>query len=102
RKEAVLKATGEGLSRALQSFAVTIAPDRPPRLLRQDSDTDVGRRWTTADLPGNGATMAAVAVTCPDARVVVRKLPPEWISSNDRFLDCSTCRSRWQRRQRGA
>jgi 4'-phosphopantetheinyl transferase len=32
RKEAILKATGEGLHRPLRSVAVTIAPDKPPRL----------------------------------------------------------------------
>jgi 4'-phosphopantetheinyl transferase len=69
RKEAILKATGEGLSRPLGSFAVTIAPDKSPRLLRLDGDTDVGREWTMTDLPGNGETLAAVAVPCPESQV---------------------------------
>jgi 4'-phosphopantetheinyl transferase len=86
RKEAVLKATGEGLRRPLSSFAVTITPDKPPRLLRLDSDTNVGREWTTADLAGNGETVAAIAVPCPDSQVRVRELWPESTSSNDHLV----------------
>jgi 4'-phosphopantetheinyl transferase len=36
RKEAFLKATGCGLSRPLTSFAVSVAPDKPPRLVHDE------------------------------------------------------------------
>jgi 4'-phosphopantetheinyl transferase len=36
RKEAVVKATGEGLRANLRGFAVTLAPGLPPRLTRYD------------------------------------------------------------------
>jgi 4'-phosphopantetheinyl transferase len=90
RKEAIHKATGEGLSRPLRSVAVTIAPDNPPRLLRLDSDTDVGRGWTMTDLMGIGEAVAAVAVPCTDFRVRVRELWPELIRSNDYLAERAT------------
>ncbi len=40
RKEAFLKATGCGLSRPLTSFAVSVAPDEPPRLLHDEWATE--------------------------------------------------------------
>lgn len=46
RKEAFLKATGEGIARGLDTFEVTI--DQPARLLRIDGDDP--RRWSMADL----------------------------------------------------
>jgi hypothetical protein len=79
RKEAILKATGQGLARPLGSFAVTMSPDKPPLLLRLDNDTTVGRQWTIADLPGSSELAAAVAVPSRESRLRVRKLPPEWI-----------------------
>lgn len=58
RKEAFVKATGEGLSRALDSFHVTFFPS-PLAQLRVDSDEP--QRWTLVKLePGPGYRAALV------------------------------------------
>jgi 4'-phosphopantetheinyl transferase len=49
RKEAFLKAMGDGLGRPLNSFAVTLDPDERARLLRVDGDADAPDQWTLAD-----------------------------------------------------
>jgi 4'-phosphopantetheinyl transferase len=73
RKEAFLKATGEGLGRPLDSFAVSLAPDAPARLLRVDGD-EAAAGWTLLDLTRDGAFAAAVAVPMPTAFVRVHDL----------------------------
>ena len=45
RKEAFIKATGEGLARELDSFAVTLAPQEPVRIVHVDGDTNAAQRW---------------------------------------------------------
>ena len=45
RKEAYLKAVGEGLAAPLDSFDVTLAPDDPPRMLTLKGDADRAARW---------------------------------------------------------
>lgn len=51
RKEAYLKASGEGLSRPLDAFDVPLAPGEPPRLLRVADSPDEVHRWTMHELP---------------------------------------------------
>jgi 4'-phosphopantetheinyl transferase len=76
RKEAFVKATGEGFGRPLDSFAVAIAPDRVPRVLRVDGDCNAGAGWTLLDLPVDERYAAAVAVDRPGVRVLARDLSP--------------------------
>jgi 4'-phosphopantetheinyl transferase len=45
RKEAYLKAVGEGLAAPLDSFDVTLAPGEPPRMLSLRGDAEAGARW---------------------------------------------------------
>ncbi len=45
RKEAYLKAVGEGLAAALDSFDVTLAQGEPPRMLTLEGDPDRAARW---------------------------------------------------------
>lgn len=45
RKEAYLKAVGEGLAAPLDSFDVTLAPEEPPRMLTLRGDADAAARW---------------------------------------------------------
>lgn len=60
RKEAYLKATGSGLSRSLASFAVSIAPAKSPRLVRDDRAPGELGRWSFIDFdpaPGWAGTL---------------------------------------------
>jgi len=45
RKEAYLKAVGEGLAAPLDSFDVTLAPGEPPRMLTLEGDAARASRW---------------------------------------------------------
>lgn len=61
RKEAYMKATGEGFALALDRFDVSIAPDEPARLLHVEGRPDEPERWSLADLaPGPGFQGAVV------------------------------------------
>ena len=46
RKEAYLKAVGEGLAAPLDSFDVTLAPGEPPRMLTLEGDAARAARWS--------------------------------------------------------
>lgn len=62
RKEAYVKARGEGLSHPLNEFAVSTDPAGPARLLRTCADPAEANRWSMAHLePGRGF-VGAVAV----------------------------------------
>jgi 4'-phosphopantetheinyl transferase len=50
RKEAFLKATGEGLSFPLADFSVTTHPDLDPELEEIKGSADEGKQWFLADL----------------------------------------------------
>jgi 4'-phosphopantetheinyl transferase len=65
RKEAYLKARGEGLTVGLDQFTVSLSPGAPARLLHFEGDPAEASRWTLADLaPGRGwaAALAIEAV----------------------------------------
>jgi len=51
RKEAFLKATGEGLSDNLQAIEVSVTPGRPPEWLALPGGPEVMCRWTVRDIP---------------------------------------------------
>jgi 4'-phosphopantetheinyl transferase len=57
RKEAFIKARGEGLSLPLQDFEVTLTPGKPPRLLRTAWALSEAAEWELRDL----------SELCPDA-----------------------------------
>lgn len=61
RKEAYIKAVGEGLSMPLDRFDVSFAPGEPARLLRTRGDEAEAARWSMAALdPGAGYVGAIV------------------------------------------
>jgi 4'-phosphopantetheinyl transferase len=61
RKEAYLKATGDGLARPLEHFDVSLAPGKPARLLYVEGDARESERWFLRALtpaPGYAAALA--------------------------------------------
>jgi 4'-phosphopantetheinyl transferase len=61
RKEAFIKARGEGLSRALDQFEVAFRPEEPAALLRSADDPKASLRWSVQDAsPAPGYAAAAV------------------------------------------
>ena len=58
RKEAFLKLLGDGLSRPLDSFDVTLSPGEPPRLLRVAGGC-ADRWWLRIDRDGAGIPRSA-------------------------------------------
>ncbi len=66
RKEAFVKACGEGLSLALDRFVVSLSPDEAPALLETKDDPNEANEWSLHELyPGPGY-VAALAVRRPD------------------------------------
>lgn len=65
RKEAFLKATGDGLGRPLDDFEVSLAPEQPARLLRVFSEPGATFRWSLRDVSPEDDLVAAIAVEGP-------------------------------------
>jgi 4'-phosphopantetheinyl transferase len=61
RKEAYVKARGEGLSVRLDKFEVSVAPSEPPTLLRGPNPGEV-ERWSLVEVPLGDSFAGAVAV----------------------------------------
>jgi 4'-phosphopantetheinyl transferase len=74
RKEAFIKARGDGLQLPLRDFEVTLAPGKPPALLRTAWSPTEPKRWRLGDLsylvPG---CAAALAVDRRRVRLVARE-----------------------------
>ncbi len=62
RKEAYLKATGEGLGLPLEGFDVSLGPAEPARLLNVEGRPGEAERWSMADLDPGPGFIAALAV----------------------------------------
>lgn len=69
RKEAYIKALGEGLSHPLDSFAVSLTPGEPARLLSTDRDPREAERWSLFDITSLQGFAAALAVEGGGLRV---------------------------------
>jgi len=61
RKEAYIKAHGDGLSIPLDAFDVTVSPEQEPRLAATRHDATEAERWTLRDLDMGADYRAAVA-----------------------------------------
>lgn len=62
RKEAYIKAMGEGLSLPLDQFDVSVLPHEANALLATRPDPSEARRWQLSEVPSNPEYAAAVAV----------------------------------------
>jgi 4'-phosphopantetheinyl transferase len=62
RKEAYLKAVGEGLAAPLDSFEVTLAPDEPARMLALRGDRTAAESWSYHHLRPAPDYLGAVAI----------------------------------------
>ncbi len=62
RKEAYIKARGEGLSLPLEQFDVSLIPGEPAALLRTQADPDEIRRWSLQELSVDPGYVSALAV----------------------------------------
>lgn len=61
RKEAYVKATGEGLTGALPQIEVEFVPGRDPRLLRLSGNPETASQWTMRAIPLPSGYAGAVA-----------------------------------------
>ena len=62
RKEAYIKARGEGLSLRLDQFEVSLAPGEPAALLSTSGDPQESARWSLRALDTDPGYVAALAV----------------------------------------
>lgn len=62
RKEAFVKARGDGLSLALDRYSVTCTPDEPARLVDVDGSTSEAARWSVVDLRPAPGYVGALAI----------------------------------------
>jgi 4'-phosphopantetheinyl transferase len=76
RKEAFIKAVGDGLSYPLDRFDVSLAPGEPARLLRVAGEPEATSRWRIEALEPAPGYAAAVAVDGHDWRLVYLKKTP--------------------------
>jgi 4'-phosphopantetheinyl transferase len=75
RKEAFIKATGEGLAHALEAFVVTLTADEPARFLDIDGDPAALARWTLHDLQPPSGYAGALVTEGPVRTVQARPWP---------------------------
>lgn len=77
RKEAFIKALGDGLSRPLDSFAVTVDADRPPKIEWALGAPGLANLWSLHHLEPRTGYVAAVALPGANTRVECHGLRPE-------------------------
>ena len=74
RKEAYIKAVGDGLAMPLGGFRVSFAPGAPAQLLHAAGGPATVNQWSMHNLPAPEGYAAALAL--PDPRAIVRVSPP--------------------------
>lgn len=77
RKEAYLKAIGDGLSAPLNAFAVTLVPGEAPRMLTLEGSAERARRWSFTHLWPHEGYLGAVAIEAQGLAVATWTFPSE-------------------------
>jgi 4'-phosphopantetheinyl transferase len=77
RKEAYLKARGEGVLRGLHHFDVTLAPGEPARLLADRLDAATGR-WRMRSIVPEPEFSGAIVAAEPFDELLLLEGPSEW------------------------
>ena len=72
RKEAFIKATGEGLQRPLDSFDVSLMPNAPVVFESIDGDSVTAKQWTLNHFAVTTEYIGAMAICWP-APVTIRR-----------------------------
>lgn len=83
RKEAYIKATGIGLATPLDSFAVSLHPSEPARLLWVDGDAGAPERWQMHDFTPSDGFAGAIAAPRVGWQVIRRE--PPWPQADARM-----------------
>jgi phosphopantetheinyl transferase len=86
RKEAFIKAVGDGLSYPLEKFDVSLAPGLPARLLAIGGSEKAATGWSMDALEPAPGVLAAVAVAAPGVSVQWHALSNHSISSQTEDL----------------
>ena len=79
RKEAYIKAEGQGLSIPLNQFDVSVAPDEPVALLRT-SESSEASQWSLHDLSPREHFVGALAIRSRTHRLKYWQVPQGWAS----------------------
>jgi 4'-phosphopantetheinyl transferase len=69
RKEAWLKATGDGITESLAKIEVTFLPGDTPRVLAIAGDALAGEAWSICPLNPASGFVGAMAIRCPSVRL---------------------------------
>lgn len=77
RKEAYIKALGQGMSFPLNQFSVSVAPDAPAQLVHVHSHDQEAGRWEMFDLSPASGYSAAMIVERPPVRARLMHLPED-------------------------
>jgi 4'-phosphopantetheinyl transferase len=75
RKEAYVKALGDGLSHPLHQFDVSLAPGEPARLTATRPDAHEACRWTMAAPDVGAGYAAAIVVKAKNLEITCQELP---------------------------
>ncbi|HEX4019935.1 MAG TPA: 4'-phosphopantetheinyl transferase superfamily protein [Acidobacteriaceae bacterium] len=76
RKEAYIKAIGEGLGVSLDAFRVTVAPDGPARLIEVGGRTEDAEEWVLEDISPEAGYAGALAYRGGKRTVQVTRVNP--------------------------
>lgn len=74
RKEAFIKAIGEGLSYPLADFSVTLKPGDEPKFLWIKNDPDEVNKWSLININAHDNFISSLAIKTSDTRIVYKEL----------------------------